>query len=235
MTYAILTLLILIFILFLLSKSYDKEFIDNLDSKEHPLKRLYSLIGYCLYQIIRRPQKSNAKETAFLYQKGAVMVLVLLLFLIILFVNEQKIPRAVLQDGYRIERPEVGEGPKTFYLLYQMGEEEEELTFEIAEKQVKKENRKKMFEEAETALKKVVLNKNKDFNQITSDLKLPKKFGFPALSISYEIGQPDYLSGDGSIQNNIIPKNGIPISIIVTLRYFEDHMSFQSILPYYLQ
>ncbi|ABX40424.1 hypothetical protein [Lachnoclostridium phytofermentans] len=234
MTYAILFVLILILVLFFLSKSYDKEFIDGLDSKEHPLKRLYSFVGFCWFQIIHRPQKSNRKETASLYQKGALMTFVFLLFLIILLINEQKAPKEILQDGYKIERPEVGEGSKTYHLGYQLGAEEEDLTFEITEKQVKKEDRKKMFQAAEAALYKIILNKNIDFNQVTSDLKFPKQFGSPALSVSYKTGQSDYLWEDGSIRGEGAPKEGIPTSINVTLRYFEDTYEFQiniTILP----
>lgn len=226
MTYAILFVLLLILLLFLRSKSYDKEFIHSLDSKEHPLKRLYSLVGFCWFQIIHRPQKSNTKEAALFYQKGGLMTFVLLFLLIILLMNEQKVSKEVLEDGYRIERPEVGEGAKTYHLLYQLGEEEDELTFSITEKQVKKEDRRKMFEAAEVALKKVILNENKDFHQVTSDLNFPKQFGSLDLSVSYKIGQPDYLLENGSIQNEGLPMEGISISVNVTLRYFEDTYEF---------
>lgn len=234
MTYAILFVLVLIFVLFLFSKSYNKQFIDGLDSKEHPLKRLYPLVGFCWFQLIHRPQKSNTKETAFLYQKGALMTFVLLLFLIILLLNEQKVPKEVLQDGYRIERPEVGEGTKTYHLGYELGTEKDELTFEIIEKQVKKEFRSKMFHAAEAALKKIILNKNRDFNQVTTDLKFPKQFGSPTLNVSYKSVNPEYLSEDGSIRNEGLTKEGILVSVNVTMRYFEDIYEFPinlTILP----
>ncbi len=226
MTYVILFIFILFLVLFLLSKSYDKEFIDGLDHKEHPLKKFYSLVGFCWFQIIHRPRKSSAKELALLYQKGALMTFVFLLFLTILLINEQKNPKELLQDGYRIERPEVGEGSKTYRLGYQLDEEEEELTFEITEKRVKKENRRVMFEAVETALKKIILNKNLDFNQVTSDLKLPKQFGSQDLKVSYKIGQPDYLREDGSIRSEGVPKEGVLARINVTLKYFEDSYEF---------
>ena len=238
MIYVILILSLLILVLYILSKSYDKEYISSLNPKEHTLKLFYPLIGFLWFSLLKKEKKvqngknlcnssmNDGNEVALIYQKGSLMVLVFLLLLFIVIINEVQGSSSYMIDGNKVERPESGEGAKIYELTYQVGGGKDKLELLVQEKRVKKEDRKRLFQTVEAGLKKLILNENSEYTEITTDLYFPTQYQKTEVWVTYQSDQPQYLHKDGTIERDRISLEGVEVTLSITLTYFEDTYQF---------
>lgn len=133
-----------------------------------------------------------------------------------------------------LRRPSYGQGKRTETLVAKVGEEELELSVDVAEQRYKKTEMKEVFERAEKKLDQIVLNGNPSFQQVTKDLKLVTKVPGMPIQVSWELSDYEVMDIRGVLRKEKLTKEGQAVSIRGTMQYQEEEYIYERTIHLYL-
>ena len=116
-----------------------------------------------------------------------------------------------------VARPEFGEEREINVVAHGLSEDEK-LTLTISGQDPSEEEMTEVFQKAIEEMKPTWLQENKSFQEIREKMKFPKEDDYGIL-YSYESSAPEILSVYGTVTQEEIPEEGVPVTISVALRY----------------
>lgn len=250
MILANITILILFVFILIRSKNYEKEFIDELDSKKFKLKPFFSAGLYVFDYISKFKQHINLdkqKESLkaihvgesintvkriYMCNKIIIFGLVIFLFniLSVLSYIDTKNSSVLQKDNY-ILRPKTYEDTKNLKLSVYVTKEDrlvldDEINLEI---QGKKYNKKELNEEISKAkeyIDSIILNENKSLKEITNDLNLTSYIPGTDLYIKWETEDYQLISREGKVNNEEL-KESVNTWILATIEYYDIQVEYK--------
>ncbi len=218
----IITLIIflLFIILWIVSRNYQKELIQKIDRKEHPLKFFYSFVAFLLHMIPYEQENFNKDARLLSYKKGAAIILCVLSFSILIILNElQSLSEHPDIINGTIQRPIFGEGDKTVDAIYKSEFEEKEIQIHVSERILKGAKREELIGTIEAKLDSLILGDNISIHNITNNLYFPKTIQGTNIKISYNVQNQDLIERDGRINFENVDHQGSKANVIVCICY----------------
>lgn len=230
--------LLLIAFLFLKTREYQKVYVKQLSSKEHPFRLLYSLCLYLLletklYNVLERKKEEqellkqlhigeDACEVQLLYwcKKLSVLITVfvgsILLILALEFGGSGA--KSLLNKGY-LERADVGQGNRQIVISVDIeGKDAEEVQVEVPEQTYTDKELQKKMEEAKKYVTKNYLGNNKNEQEICSSLYLMNQIANSSISVTWTSWNDRVIGEDGSLHNGLLQKTEL-CELTATLMY----------------
>lgn len=243
--------LILFIVLYYLTRIYEKEFLINLNEKEHPLKFLYSLalnitdrfMASKLWNMRKDSRKStehlkelyvgeSIEEVSRLYQckKIALGLFILFLFnLLSLFTSIKDYKTSLLMDGNYLIRPNPTEGSTIVNLDAYVKEKEgfikNEVEFELLEKHYSDKEIEQLFDETIDSLDTYILGNNENLEEVSHDLDFLQTIPNTSIQILWETSNEDILDKTGKIHNESLDSESL-ISINATITYEDKSLEY---------
>lgn len=255
----ILVIAILIFF-FLISSRYESDFIQDLDEKQHPLKRLYPLslyiMGSLLHSTIFKLSKTNNKvEDSLkalyvgeqlnivkkLYACSKLSLVILVIFITNVFAlvyNLKSSDVSELTAGNYIMRPKDSGGTKSVDLEVQVAEGEEvlledDIEFDVEERIYREDELDKLFDDSKQYIDTTMLNKNNSTEEILSNLYFPESIPNTSIMVTWSTGNEEIISKEGELHNEDLKKQEL-IWITATMSYgdrSEEYTRYVKVLP----
>lgn len=214
--------LFIFIILWIVSRNYQKDFIQKIDRKEHPLKFIYSFVAFLLHLIPYKQGNMNKDTRLMSYKKGAAVILCLLSFSILIFLNElQSLSEQPAIINSTIQRPILGEGDKTVNAIYKSEFEEKEIQIHVSERILNGQEREALLRTVEDKLDLLILGENSSFHSITRKLHFPKTIKGTSIKISYDIENQDLIERDGKVNFENVDQQGSKAKVIACISYEE--------------
>ena len=175
-----------------------------------------------LREIIRRMTPMNKmslkKETDrwiadFIHNMLMVFVLLLMAVFGLSWIPESN------EDSLRFERPEVGEDSEyvELNLVDEAAKTRETYSLEVKPREYTEAEFQKVSKEIKEYLDSVILAENKSFDEITSDMELPKKYKGSGVKIIWESDKPTVLSENGHISEDM-QEEKVDINLTATIK-----------------
>ncbi len=247
--------LFLFLTLWIKTKRYDIESIQELDNKIHPLKRLYP-IG--LYLCDKTPLKRLLNKSVYIddslkalnigepldqvkriYICKKVVLTIIILFLADLFSLGYKIKEeSIIFNGNYIKRPEANEGSKSITLDVLVSEDneavlEEELTLEVKEAEYDPQELENKFAYGKQYIDQKALGSNRSGGEIKTDLNFITRIPETRIRVSWETSNSKLIDKDGTVYNEGLLKSEL-VEVTATLSYKERkelYTMFFKVLP----
>ncbi len=224
-------LLIFFVLLYSLNSNYEKEFLTDINEKEHPLKFLYPLALKIAdrFMVSRFYDKEKSIEhlrelyvgesidiVNRLYQckKIALGLFVFLLFnLLSLFTSIKDYKTNVLMDGHYLIRPNYNEGSTIVKLEAYVKDKEEfiknEVELELMEKQYSDTEIKKLFEDTINSLDTYILGDNKSLEEVEHNLNFIQTVPNTSIRIIWSTSDSNVIDETGVIYNENLEKDSL--------------------------
>lgn len=230
--------LLLIAFLFLKTRAYQKVYVKQLSSKEHPFRLLYSLCLYLLletklYNVLERKKEEqellkqlhigeDACEVQLLYwcKKLSVLIMVFIGSILLILALEfgGSGAKSLLNKGY-LERADVGQGNRQIVISVDTeGKDAEEVQVEVPEKTYTDKELQKKMEEAKKYVTKNYLGNNKNEQEICSPLYLMNQIPNSSISVTWTSWNDRVIGEDGSLHNGLLQKTEL-CELTATLMY----------------
>lgn len=175
-----------------------------------------------LRELIRKMTPMNivtlTKETdrwiaEFIHNMLIIFVLLMIAVFGLSWVPESK------EESLRVERPDVGESAEyvELSLVDESTKREETYSLEVNPREYTEAEFREVSEEIKGYLDSVILAENVSFDEITSDMKLPKKYKDSGIKIVWESDKPTVLSEDGHISEDM-PEEKVDINLTATIK-----------------
>lgn len=130
-------------------------------------------------------------------EKMLMFFLIGIVFILLAFINRHA--NRLLDDSNQIKRNDYGKDSYETSLIAKCEEDEYELDITIEEREYKREEIEKLYKECETIVSNKLLNENKSFDHVETNLKTVDKVeGYP-FYIQWETSDYDLISPDGTI------------------------------------
>ena len=171
-------------------------------------------------EILLVPDRERKAQEA---NRFGLMILILLFFsalcvvLSVLFRNPVEI-LALLRPGF-------GETRKV-ELLVSDGEDELPVSVEVHGKAPDAAEYEALFQEEYEQLKETILNGNRSFSEVRSDLYFPEHTE-RGIRVFYESGNPEVLSSRGLILSEELPEEGVEVLLKLRLQYASFEKSYE--------
>ncbi len=218
-----LTIFLFFIILWIASRNYQKDMIQKIDRKEHPLKFIYSFVALLLHVLPYKQENLNKDSRLMLYKKGAAIILCLLSFSILVILNElQSLSEQPEIINSTIQRPTLGEGDRAVEAIYKSELEEKEILIHVSERILQGAEREYILNAVEAKLDLLILGENSSFQNITKNLYFPKTIQGTNIKISYNVQNQDLIERDGNINFENVDDQGSKAKVIAYIRYEED-------------
>lgn len=230
--------LLLIALLFLKTRAYQKVYVKQLPSKEHPFRLLYSMCLYLLletklYSVLERKKeeqellkqlhiREDVYEVQILYWCKKLSILITVFVGSILLILTMELggsgTKALLNKGY-LERADVGQGNRQVAISVDTeGKDLEEVQVEVPEQTYTDKELQKKMEEAKKYVTKNYLGNNKNEQEICSSLYLMNQIPDSAISVIWTSWNDSIIGEDGSLHNGLLQKAEI-CELTATLMY----------------
>lgn len=236
------TVLLILSVLWLLSRSCNAEYFKQLDKKEDPFRMLYPIILYVKTKVskvyIVKKQKKRIFEELYLskaeemqnlyfYRKVSLMIIVTILSLFLSILAGLSVTNGtILRD--EILRPVIGKGDSSVNVMY---ESENGFTgnidIKVSEKQVSGENVNALFEKAKDCIDSDILGNNLSFQEVTSDLKLIENIPNLSITLKWSVSDSTYINNRGNVYNDDLKEEGVVVELKAIMTYYE-HQDFYS-------
>lgn len=225
-------------ILYLVSKSYKKESIKNISSKENPLKKIYPMAMYIEDRILWKipflksqkvdknlkallvKEKVDFEKYLYKIKKISLCMVVIIIFDFIGFVSAISLWASQSEYLESIVRPDYGEGEKEYELEVKNGTDEKEtVIISIDEKKYSKDEIYKLFEDNYNNVIKELLGGNTSQDEIIVPINLISSYDI--FNISWKIENTEIVDFSGNVYNEEINEQGI-ITYITAVFELED-------------
>ena len=232
--------LFLFLILWIKTKRYDIESIQELDDKVHPLKKMYPL---GLYLCDKTPLKGlldkiiyiddslkalhvgeplNQVKRIYICKKVVLTVVILLLtnlFALGYTIKEENI----IFNGSYIKRPGENEGSKSITLDVLVSEDdgpilEEEITLEVKEAEYDTQELERKFAYGKQYIDKKVLGNNVNADEIRTNLNFVTGIPETKIRVSWETNNIKLIDKDGTVYNKSLLNSEL-VEVTATLSY----------------
>lgn len=234
-------------ILYMKTKNYQKEYVKQLSSKEHPLRMLYPmclflLSGTRLYSILQKKKEEkemlkqlhigeNISDVQILYWCKKLSILFVIFFgsMVMLFLLEVTGERVKnIQNNRYLERQAVGEGSRQVTVAVDTdGKEQEEVEIAIPEQNYTERELSKKMEQAKCYVQEHYLGKNKNEQEIYTALNLMNTIPDSAIFVRWNSWNDSVIEENGVLHNASL-KNVESCELTATLVYGEttEEMNF---------
>nr|WP_308742240.1 hypothetical protein [uncultured Anaerocolumna sp.] len=232
--------LFLFLILWIKTKRYDIESIQELDDKVHPLKKMYPL---GLYLCDKTPLKGLLDKTIYIddslkalhvgeplnqvkriYICKKVVLTVVILLLTNLFALGYTIKEEnIIFNGSYIKRPGENEGSKSITLDVLVSEDdgpilEEEITLEVKEAEYDTQELERKFAYGKQYIDKKVLGNNVNADEIRTNLNFVTGIPETKIRVSWETNNIKLIDKDGTVYNKSLLNSEL-VEVTATLSY----------------
>ena len=246
-------LLVGLAVMLVFTRQYEKDFAEQLDQKEHPLRVLYPMVLYILLEtpvgrlMQNREQERELLEQLYHYQdKDLVQILYwckkfstvlaaggACLFLAMVL-SLQPVGAQILQGKYAVDRQATGEGSKQVSLEVQgEGRKKQEISIEIPERSYTKEETEKKIQEAKAYVEQVYLGENADKEHVRSSLQLVRSVPDSSISVCWSSEQKEWITEEGVV-NNVNLKKPVSCRLTATFSYesYQEETTYEiTVLP----
>lgn len=252
-------LMIFLIILYSFTRIYDKEFLTDINEKEHPLKFLYPLSLNILdrFMLSRFLGKGKASGKSIehlkelyvgesiekvnrLYQckKIALGLFIILLFnLLSLFTSIKDERNNILMDGNYLYRPDYNEGSTIVSLEAYVKEDEgfikNDVELELMEKRYSDKEIEKLFEDTINSLDTYILGNNKSLEEVTHNLNLIQTVPDSSIQIIWSTSDSKVIDEKGVIYNENLDRDSL-ILINAEITYDDksvEYSRYVKVLP----
>lgn len=224
------------------TRNYEKEFVNELDKKEHGLKWFYPLSLFLIMETpLRRYVGKKRKQLEILSllhisedkelvqilywcKKLSLCLFMLSIFTGISFLTEigKSGTNLLKENGYFL-RQEKGEGEQYVDIEVSTNEQEKQIiSVTIPERTYNQEETKAALEEAKEYVKTHYLGDNESNEMVMKDLNLVENIPNSLIKVSWQILDGSCLSYDGKIDYTVVPKEGECVNLTATLSYEEQ-------------
>ncbi len=224
------------------TRNYEKEFVKELDKKEHGLKGFYPLSLFLILETpLRKYMQKQGKQLEILSllhvsedkelvqilywcKKLSMCFLMISLFTGISFATEigKSGTNLLKENGYFL-RQEKGQGEEYVDIEVSASEQEKQIiSVTIPERTYTQEEAKTALQEAKEYVKEHYLGENESNEMVIKDLNLMERIPNSFIAISWQILDGSCLSYDGKIDFMAIPKEGEIVNLMATLSYEEQ-------------
>lgn len=239
--------LLLFLLAYVRTRNYEREFIEELDRKEHPLTFFYPMSLYLLMETrlcLLMEKNDQQKEKLMLLHIGeeedliqvlywckkistmlvVVLISVCMAFLADVSANQQQF----LKAGKYLLRQENEE--QVALNVSSHGQKDQTVVVDIPVKQyTKKEVRQKM-KEAKTYIKEHYLGDNQKKEEVWQNLNLMESIPDSAIEVSWWIEDETYLNRDGTLENEMVPEKGVKCRLTATLSCLEEEEELEFVI-----
>lgn len=233
----------LVFLVYYLrTRHYEEEFITDLDEKEHSLRFLYPMSLHLLFetplQQLMQKKEQQKENLCALYigedkeivqilywcKKIATMLLIFVVCILFAFVMEvSSSSKKVLQQGNYLVRQEGGQGEGQVSIVVSgEGKKEQTISVEIPEKQYTKKELAKKMKEAKQYISEHYLGENESKEQVWKSLNFMDSIPNSAILVSWSVSDNTYLNMDGTLENDLVPEEGVDCLVYAKLTYLEE-------------
>lgn len=233
----------LVFLIYYLrTRYYEKEFITELNEKEHSLRFLYPMSLHLLFetplQKLMQKKEQEKDNLSSLYvgedkeivqilywcKKIATILLVFLVCILLAFVMEiSSKGQKVLQQGNYLVRQDGGQGEEQVSIVISgKGKKEQTISVEIPEKKYTEKELEKKMKEAKKYVSEHYLGENESKEQVWKSLNFMENIPNSAISVSWSVADNIYLNMDGTLENDFVPEEGADCLIYAKLTYLEE-------------
>lgn len=231
------------------TRNYEKDFVAELDKKEHGLRFFYPLSLFLILETpLRKSMEENGKQKEILSllhvsedkelvqilywcKKLSLCLLILSLFTGISFATElgKSGTNLLKENGYFL-RKEKGEGEEYVDIEVSADKQEKEIiSVTIPERTYTQKEAKKALNEAEEYVKEHYLGENESNEMVTKNLTLMEHIPNSLIVVSWQVADSICLSYDGEIDFTAVPKEGEIVDLLATLSYedLETELEFR--------
>ncbi len=259
----ILNLVIVVFflILWVVSGSYEHEFIEGLDEKQYNLKRFYPMALYTadkitkittiFYKHNRSDKLDNTLKALYvgedlnyvkkIYYCNKISIVLLIIFLANILALVSSIMSSYdrqLLEGRYIERPGYSEGSKRISLEVNVSDQEdtileEEIYFDVEERRYSRKELEDKFSYAKQYIDSTILNQNKSTDEIRTDLTFVRQIPTSGLAVKWKTGDLELIDERGRVFNEGITE-GILLTVTAEITYYErkeEYTRYVQVLP----
>ena len=234
----------LVFLVYYLrTRHYEEEFITDLDEKEHSLRFLYPMSLHLLFetplQQLMQKKEQQKENLCALYigedkeivqilywcKKIATIILIFVVCILLAFVMEvSSTSKKVLQQGNYLVRQEGGQGEEQVSIVISgEGKKEQTISVEIPEKQYTKKELAKKMKEAKQYISEHYLGENESKEQVWKSLNFMDSIPNSAILVSWSVSDNTYLNMDGTLENDLVPEEGVDCLVYAKLTYLEEN------------
>ncbi len=242
-------LFLFVFIL-IISKNYEKEFIDRLDSKKYKLKQFFPA-GLFVYDYISKfkkhinleRQKESLKaiyvgehidEIKRIYMCKKIIIFGLVVFVfntfsILSHINTHN--SSVLQKGNYISRPKTYEDTNNLKLDVCITKDgqlvlEDEVNLDVQGRKYDKKELNEIILKAKKYIDSTILSKNKSLKEVTDDLNLISSIPGTDLYIIWETEDYQLITREGEVNNEDL-KQGVETWILAKIQYYDIEVEYK--------
>lgn len=238
-----------IVIAWILTRSYEKEFVEQLNEKEHSFRMLYQLSLFVLLhtplcQIMEKKDGERAslhtlktecdpqlEQLLFWCKKLSVILLVLLgcSFLGLIMGLQQSGSRMLEHYGC-LQRNATGEGEQEITVeVSANGQETETIKLEVPERLYTAQELEEKWKEGKAYIAEHFLGENRDRQQIVTNLYFMQKIPDSALSVSWRSENEELISETGKVYNYDM-KESRTCKVVAVLSYEEKREELEFLL-----
>ncbi len=257
MLYISITILFLYLFLYVVAKNYEKEYIFQIDKKEHPLKSLYPL-GLYLYdrmklKLLVKRNTSITKEylkelylleaypvVERLYYCKKIVFSIFLFFLFnlfILFSNINTLQNKAIIDGRYIVRPSTLDPSKSVDLKVYMTKEdevkEENIQLDVHGREYTSDEFYNLIEGELSNIDRYILGENDSLDYVVDDLALITSIPNTPIQINWTTNNLYLIKENGKVFNNELLESEL-VELTATISYKEhkvEYISFVNLYP----
>ncbi len=153
-----------------------------------------------------------------------VVFITLLLVCVITIMDYFHMPKRNEKGQFIIERGSYGAGKENVQLRAEVGKHHHNMSLEVEGQQYSEKEIPKIIEEATRKLEKIVLGKNKSFDEVRKDLNLVTEIPNTGVQVTWEMDRYDLIDLSGKIMHDQIPKTGEVIQLKAILAAGQTEM-----------
>lgn len=230
---------------YIYGRAYKKEYILQIDKKDHPLLYLYPPVMLFIDRLNLYPKmisektkdafisincgRDMDKELKLYYCKKCTLALITIVVvtLIALIQEVTTLGYSQLYNGNRIMRPGYGDedGGKIVALdvTIKDGEEflEDQINIEVAERRYNNDMILTKLEEAKAYIDSTILADNNSLDNIRTPIHLVKRIPNTSITVRWELDANNRIDSKGNINNKDINEQGELTEIKAHIRYFD--------------
>lgn len=143
-------------------------------------------------------------------------------------------PKKNAKGQFVIARGDYGSGKENVHLRAEVGKEHHDMVLEIEGQNYSEKEVPRIMEKAEQELEKIVLGKNKSFDEVRKDLKLVSEIPGTGVEVTWEMDRYDLVDPSGKIIQDDIQQKGELIQLKAILKVGKkemEHIFYANLFP----
>lgn len=226
---------VIIIILYFCTLPYKRNLRKELDKREYPLKSLFGLAMFITDRFPKKRTKKNTflnqairdlkirkdiKKERYLYTVNKISYCLIGTVITVLIGIGVEI--SAMENNSEIKSLKRDNNLEVSYNIYSQNEkgEKKELTIDVGQKQLKKEDILKEMKSKQEELVQKVLGKNESMEYVTEPLNLVSSIGKNNILVSWDIGDNSIIGYDGALSDDI-PIEGKLVMLTALMTYQE--------------